>query len=76
MITAISERGKASKEIWSTLADSDSATFSVLCARKTKELPISLTLFLFCFFHCSPMKIRPGQAEKSEKASFVYLFSI
>ena len=45
-----------------------------LRACKTKELPISLTLFFV--FHCSPMKIRQGQAEKSEKASLVYLFTI
>ena len=29
-------------------------------------------LFLSFFFHCSPMKIRPGQAEKNEKVSLVY----
>ena len=33
-----------------------------------KELPISLTLF----FYCSPIKIRPGQAEKTEKVSSLY----
>ena len=29
-------------------------------------------LSLFLSFHCSPMKIRPGQAEKNEKASSLY----
>ena len=30
-------------------------------------------LFVSFFFHCSPMKIRPGQAEKNEKkASSLY----
>ena len=30
------------------------------------------TFCLFHFFHCSPMKIRPGQADRNEKASSVY----
>ena len=47
-----------------------------LRACKTKELPISLTLFLFVFFHCSSMKIRPGRAGKSEKVSLAYLLTI
>ena len=29
-------------------------------------------LSLFLSFHCSPMKIRPGQAEKNEKVSSLY----
>ena len=41
----------------------------VLRACQAKELPVTLTLF---FFHCSSMKIRPGQAEKNEKASSLY----
>ena len=43
----------------------------VLRACQAKELPLSLTL-LFFFFHCSPMKIWPGQAEKNEKTSSLY----
>ena len=31
-----------------------------------------LSLSLSFFFHCSPMKIRPVQAEKNEKASSLY----
>ena len=39
-------------------------------ACQAKELPVSLALLFF--FHCSPMKIRPGQAEKNEKVSSLY----
>ena len=47
------------------------------CVRVRPKNFLSLSLyFCFCFFHCSPMKIRPGQAEKSEKVSLVYLFTI
>ena len=41
---------------------------AILRACRAKELPISLTLF----FYCSPMKIRPGQAAKKEKATSLY----
>ena len=41
---------------------------AILSACRAKELPFSLTHF----FYCSPMKIRPGQAEKKEKASSLY----
>ena len=34
-----------------------------VCVRPKNLLSLSL------FFYCSPMKIRPGQAEKNEKAS-------
>ena len=45
------------------------------CVRVRPKNFLSLSLVFF-FFHCSPMKIRPGQAEKSEKVSLVYLFTI
>ena len=68
---------KRVKKFWSTLADSDSATFLVCiltvaifaCVSGQRTSCLSLPLFLF---HCSPMKIRPGQAEKNEKASSLY----
>ena len=67
------KRAKASEEIWSTLADSDSAIFvcfltvaifACVSGQRTSYLFVSF------FFHCSPMKIRPGQAEKNEKIEF------
>ena len=69
------KRAKASEEIWSTLADSDSAIFvcfltvAILACVSGKRTSYLLVSF---FFHRSPMKIRPGQAEKNEKASSVY----
>ena len=46
------------------------AIFAWSCVRVRPKnfLPLSL----FFFFQCSPMKIRPGQAEKNEKASSLY----
>ena len=41
------------------------------CVRVRPKNLLSLSLPLF-LFHCSPMKIRPGQAEKNEKASSLY----
>ena len=67
---------KASEEIWSTLVDSDSANlvciltvaiFGCVSGQRTS------CLYLYLFrFQCSPMKMRPRQAEKNEKASSLY----
>ena len=61
---------------WSNLADSDSATFLICiltvaifaCVSGQRTSCLSHSLF----FHSSPMKIRPGQAEKNEKTSSLY----
>ena len=69
------KRAKASEEIWSTLADSDSAifvcSFTVVIFACVSGQRTSY-LFLSFFFHCSLMKIRPGQAEKNKKSEFTY----
>ena len=69
------KRVKASEEISSTLADSDSAIFvCFLTVAIFACVSGQRTCYLFVsfFFHCSPMTIRPGQAEKNEKASSLY----
>ena len=74
----IKNRGKRVKKFWSNLADSENATF-LLCiltvaifACVSGQRTSCLSRSPFFFFHCSPMKIRPGQAEKNEKVSSVY----
>ena len=43
--------------------------YSCVCVRPKNFL--SLSFFFFFFNHCSPMKTRPGQAEKNEKSEFI-----
>ena len=67
------KRAKASEEIWSTLADSDIAIFVcflTVAIFACASGQITSYLFVSFFFHCSPMKIRLGQAEKNEKSEF------
>ena len=78
VITAISKTGKSEWKnlvnlgwLWQCNFFGMYINCYYFCVRVRPKKFLSLSLSFF-FFHCSPMTIRPGQAEKNEKASSLY----
>ena len=78
VITAISKTGESEWRNFVNLGWLCQSNFGMhinccyFCVRVRPKNFLSLSLAFFLLFHCSSIKIRPGEAEKNEKASSLY----